>query len=392
VLFALWCVIDIASGLIYPWRLLQLKSLRIHAFLILKEGAIVLPLQQTIKPRIAITMGDPCGVGPEIIAKAYSSPDLVPCCLPVVIGEVEALERAVALLGADLTIRLLDDLTDLDRLSQRGVICVVNPKPLTLKDIAYGQPSQAACLAVIQYVEEAARLALADQIDAICTCPIHKANLQQHGFSFPGHTEFLQELTQAKNVVMMLAGPRLRVSLVTIHQALADVPRALNEALIYRTIAVTAESLRRDFGLDSVRLGVAGLNPHAGEQGRFGREELELIQPTIRRFEEGPYQVAGPFSPDTVFHRAYQGEFDAVIAMYHDQGLIPIKLVHFHDAVNVTLGLPIIRTSVNHGTAYDLAGTGKAHPGSLNAALRLAVEMARNRQRSSSPSQPELEA
>ncbi len=188
-------------------------------------------LQQTTKARIAITMGDPCGVGPEIIVKAYSSPDLVARFLPVVIGEVEALERAVALLGTDLTIRLLDDLTDWDRMSQPGVICVFNPRPLTLSDIAYGQPSQAACQAVIQYIEEAARLALADQVDAICTCPIHKANLQRHGFSFPGHTEFLQELTQAKNVVMMLAGPRLRVSLVTIHQALADVPSNLERSI-----------------------------------------------------------------------------------------------------------------------------------------------------------------
>jgi len=324
-------------------------------------------------------MGDPCGVGPEVIVKAHSSPDLAAHCLPVVIGEVKALERAVALLGADLDIRLLSDLADLDRVSQPGVIGVINPSPLTPEDIVYGKPSQAACRAVIQYIEEAVRLALSHQVDAICTCPIHKANLQEHGFSFPGHTEFLQHLTHTREVVMMLAGPRLRVSLVTIHHALADIPGTLSQELIYRTIRITAEALKRDFGLESVRLAVSGLNPHAGEQGRFGREELDLIQPVIQRFKGGPYLVAGPFSPDTVFQRAYEGEFDAVIAMYHDQGLIPIKLVHFHDAVNVTLGLPIIRTSVDHGTAYDLAGTGNAHPGSLNAALRLAVKMAQNR-------------
>jgi 4-hydroxythreonine-4-phosphate dehydrogenase len=343
------------------------------------QGTMLPTSGQTFRPRIAITMGDPCGVGPEIIVKAHSSPDLFACCLPVVIGEVKALERAVALLGADLSIRQLSELADLDRMSQQGTICLINPRLLTSQDIAYGQPSQAACRAVIQYIQEAAHLALTDRVDAICTCPIHKANLQEQGFSFPGHTEFLQRLTHAKDVVMMLAGPKLRVSLVTIHQALADVPGTLSKELIYRTIVITAEALNREFGLESARLGVAGLNPHAGEQGRFGREEVELIEPVIQRFKGGSYRVAGPISPDTVFHRAYEGEFDAVVAMYHDQGLIPIKLVHFHDAVNVTLGLPIIRTSVDHGTAYDLAGTGKAHPGSLNAALRLAMEMARNR-------------
>jgi 4-hydroxythreonine-4-phosphate dehydrogenase len=232
---------------------------------------------------------------------------------------------------------------------------------------------------VISYIEEAARLALTGRVDAICTCPINKAKLRRHGFSFPGHTEFLQELTGADKVVMMLAGPRLRVSLATIHHALAEVPRILTADLLFRTIDTTAKALLRDFGLETVRLGVAGLNPHAGEEGLFGREEVEFMQPVIGRFHGAPYEVVGPLPPDTLFHRAYEGEFDAVVAMYHDQGLIPIKLVHFHDAVNITLGLPIIRTSVDHGTAYELAGTGKAHPGSLQAALRLAVQMARNR-------------
>jgi len=244
---------------------------------------------------------------------------------------------------------------------------------------------------VIHYIEEATRLALEGQVEAICTCPINKANLQKHGFSFAGHTEFLQELTHAKEVVMMLAGPKLRVSLVTIHHALAEVPRILTEELISRTVEITVEALFHDFGLESVRLGVAGLNPHAGEQGRFGREELEMIQPVVRKFQGRSYQVTGPFPPDTLFHRAYEGEFDAVIAMYHDQGLIPIKLVHFYDAVNVTLGLPIIRTSVDHGTAYELAGTGKAHPGSLHAAIHLAAQMARNRRlRSLQPASPQV--
>jgi 4-hydroxythreonine-4-phosphate dehydrogenase len=337
------------------------------------------------RPLIAITMGDPCGVGPEIVVRALSSPELYGHCQPVVIGEIKALERAVKQLGVASTVHFIEGIDSVENLSQPGIICVANPSSLSLEDIVYGEPSPAACKAVTQYIEEAVRLAVARRVDAICTCPIHKANLQKHGFSFPGHTEFLQELTQAKEAVMMLAGPRLRVSLVTIHQALADVPEILTEELIHRTIAITGEALLSDFGLESAHLGVAGLNPHAGEQGRFGQEEIRLIQPAVRGFREAPYRVEGPIPPDTLFHRAYEGEFDAVIAMYHDQGLIPIKLVHFREAVNVTLGLPIIRTSVDHGTAYDIAGTGKAHHGSLDAALRLAAAMVRNRRQQGKP-------
>jgi 4-hydroxythreonine-4-phosphate dehydrogenase len=331
------------------------------------------------KPLVAVSMGDPCGVGPEIIVKALASLDLFEHCLPVVIGEVRALERAVDQLGSNTRIRVGSEIESLVDYVRPGTLCVLSRSDLAGEDIAYGKPSQATCRAVIHYIEEAARLALAGRVDAICTCPIHKANLQKAGFAFAGHTEFLQEITRAKDVVMMLAGPRLRVSLVTIHQALVDVPKTLTAELISRTIAVTAEALARDFGLDSVRIGVAGLNPHAGELGRFGREELEIIRPVIEKFQGGPYHVTGPFSPDTLFFRAFEGEFDAVVAMYHDQGLIPIKMVHFYEAVNVTLGLPIVRTSVDHGTAYELAGTGKAHPGSLDSAVRLAAGMVRNR-------------
>jgi 4-hydroxythreonine-4-phosphate dehydrogenase len=345
-------------------------------------------VHKQLRPRVAITMGDPCGVGPEIAAMALSSNELFEQCRPVVIGEIKALERASDLLGAALKIRLIQAEEDLEASSEPGTVCVLSPVPLAQEDIVFGKPSQATARAVIRYIEVAARLAIGGKVDALCTCPIHKANLQKHGFAFPGHTEFLQELTQAKEVVMMLAGPRLKISLVTIHHALAEVPGRLTPELLHRTIDITAEALLRDFGVDSVRLGVAGLNPHAGEGGRFGREELDLIQPVIEQFRESPYQVAGPFSPDTLFLRAYEGEFDAVIAMYHDQGLIPIKLVHFHDAVNVTLGLPILRTSVDHGTAYDLAGTGKAHPGSLHAAIRLAAQMARNRRQQPPKSAP----
>lgn len=335
--------------------------------------------EKGLKPRIAITMGDPCGVGPEILIKAFQQGELHTRCAPVVIGEPLALERAAELLQADLRVAVLDDVADFAAVP--GTIPVISPEPLQEKDIRYGQPTAATCRAVVGYIEQAAESALKGAAQAICTCPIHKAQLQRHGFSFPGHTEFLQHLTQAREVVMMLAGPRLRVALVTIHHALAEVPRLLTRQRLATTIRITAEALRHDFGLHHPRLAVAGLNPHAGEGGRFGKEESEIMEPVIQSFASGPYRVSGPYPADTLFQRAYEGEFDAVVAIYHDQGLIPIKLVHFYDAVNVSLGLPIIRTSVDHGTAYDLAGSGKAHPGSLLAAIRLATVMAGNRQK-----------
>lgn len=331
------------------------------------------------KPRVAITMGDPCGIGPEILVKAFQEGDLRTFCTPLVIGEPLALQRAVALLRADLHVTLLNGIEDLE--DRPDTIPVISPHTLHEDEIRYGEPTAPACGAVVQYIEQAAQLALTEKVQAICTCPIHKAQLQRHGFAFPGHTEFLQHLTRARDVVMMLAGPKLRVALVTIHHALAEVPALLTRERLSTTIRITAQALRQDFALQLPRLAVAALNPHAGENGRFGREEIEIMQPVIQSLPSGRCQVSGPYSADTLFYRAYQGEFDAVIAIYHDQGLIPIKLVHFHDAVNVSLGLPIIRTSVDHGTAYDLAGSGTAHAGSLLAAIRLAARMAGNRRK-----------
>jgi len=336
-----------------------------------------LPRNERTTPRIAITLGDPCGVGPEIIVKALAAGALHQQCQPIVIGDPLAMQRAIDGLGANLQIRILDDLAHLP--GESAQVALYSPTRLALRDLVYGQPTEATARATIHYIEAAARAALAGQVDAICTCPIHKANLSRYGFAFPGHTEFLAHLTQASNVVMMLAGPRLRVALVTIHHALANVPALIDRETVARTIHITGTALVDDFGLKRPKIAVAGLNPHAGEEGKFGREELDVIQPALEGFRAAPFEVSGPYPPDTVFFRAHAGEFDAVIAMYHDQGLIPIKLLHFHDAVNISLGLPIIRTSVDHGTAYDLAGTGRAHAGSLLEAMRCAVLMAHNR-------------
>ena len=330
------------------------------------------------RPAIAITMGDPCGIGPEILVKALllerSSADFI----PLVVGDPFALERAAHLLGARQGFALIQKVEEVHSIGSR--IPLLAPRELAEADLAYAHPSKEACKAVIEYIEVAVGLAMQGTVQAVCTCPIHKANLQRYGFPFPGHTEFLKHLTRADRAVMMLAGPKLKVSLATIHNSLAQVPRLINQAVLSETISITGHALLRDFAIASPQVAVAALNPHAGEEGRFGLEESELIEPVIKSFHATtPFKVSGPYPADTLFYRAFQGEFDAVVAMYHDQGLIPIKLVHFHDAVNLTLGLPIIRTSVDHGTAYDLAGTGKADAGSLNAAVRMAHFLARNR-------------
>jgi len=332
-----------------------------------------------LKPRILITMGDPCGVGPEILVKAFAAENLYAYCVPVVIGSALALQRAIDLLGAALTVHEISSLSNLREPDSAGCMLILSPRELAAEDLTYGRPTKATCEAVIEYIQRAVQAVANAEADAVCTCPINKARLHRHGFAFPGHTEFLQELTKAGRVVMMLAGPRLRVSLVTIHHALRDVPGLIDAESLSGAIRITGEALLRDFGLESARIGVAALNPHAGEEGKFGREEIDLIGPVIDDFKKSPYDVSGPYPPDTLFYRAFEGEFDAIVSMYHDQGLIPIKLVHFHEAVNISLGLSIIRTSVDHGTAYDLAGTGKAHSGSLEAAIRLAASMVQNR-------------
>ncbi|MHC1744089.1 MAG: 4-hydroxythreonine-4-phosphate dehydrogenase PdxA [Syntrophobacteraceae bacterium] len=338
------------------------------------------------KPVVAVTMGDPCGVGPEIIVKALRHEDVLGASVPLVIGSRSALERAAHSVGTEVTIEPVSAETDavsVLRGARPGLVQLLSIGDLHEDDLIPGKPTRASCDATIKAIETAVTMALAWRVQAVCTCPIHKANLHRHGFAFPGHTELLSQLTRAHPVVMMLAGPRLRVALATIHVPLTRVRDHLSVADLARTIEITARSLHRDFGIDSPRLAIAALNPHAGEGGRFGDEESTLITPAIdrcrERLEGTPCSIEGPFPPDTVFLRAYNREFDGVVAMYHDQGLIPLKLVHFFDGVNVTLGMPIIRTSVDHGTAYDLAGTGQADEGSLRAAILLAAQMAHNR-------------
>jgi 4-hydroxythreonine-4-phosphate dehydrogenase len=327
-----------------------------------------------MKPVIAVTMGDPCGIGPEVVCRAALEPRVRERCRLLVLGDQGALERALALPGLPGSIQPLDSVESMGEEGD-GIISLLPLTRLAEKDIRFGEPTAATGDAVYRYIVEAHRLASAGSVAAMATAPISKKVLQSAGHNYPGHTELLAELSGTDDFVMMLAGERLRVTLVTIHESLRSVPDLITKESILKTIRITAAGLSRYF-VQSPRIAVLALNPHGGEGGIFGREEKDIIAPAIRTAQEEGINVAGPFPADTLFHFAVRGEYDAVVCMYHDQGLIPLKLLHFDDGVNVTLGLPVIRTSVDHGTAYDLAGTGKASAASMVAAILMAADMA----------------
>ena len=317
--------------------------------------------------RIGITLGDPTGIGPEIVAAAVA--DAAPALRQrlMIFCDRPVLDRAFAQVTGGRV---------------PAEVKVVDRGLLSADRAVSGQPTSASAAAQVAYLEAAVAAARGQSIAGLVTAPISKRSAKQAGFAFPGHTEFLAERLNAPHVAMMFAGPKLKVVLATVHVGLAEVPRTLTAEGITRTAKLAAESLQRDFGVKPVRIGVLGLNPHAGENGLFGREESEIIGPAIeasRRELGGDVEVSGPLIPDAAFRQAADGAYDVLVAMYHDQGLIPVKLVDFERAVNVTLGLPIVRTSPDHGVAYDIAGTGKARPDSFIAALQLAVELVERR-------------
>jgi 4-hydroxythreonine-4-phosphate dehydrogenase len=257
-----------------------------------------------------------------------------------------------------------------------GTVDVLNISKLDPDKITWGRPTVQTGGAMVRYITAAADLAIKERIEAMVTCPINKMAMQLSGFHYSGHTELLAERTKSNEFAMMLAGDRLRVVLVTIHVPLRDVPVILSRQKIVKTIKLAWRALNERFGIKSPRIAVSGLNPHAGEGGMFGDEEKNIIAPAIHDAGNQGFYASGPFPPDTIFYHAANKRYDAVISMYHDQGLIPFKLIHFNNGVNTTLGLPIIRTSVDHGTAYDIAGTGIADPGSLIAAINMAAQQA----------------
>lgn len=328
----------------------------------------------TLRPLIAITMGDPCGIGPEIIVRALLNSALDSRCSPIVLGDRRALERAIALLGANLKlITLAED--ELPEKVPAGSVFLKELTTLTDSDMVYGHPTSAAGDAAFRYITAAASLCMNGTVAAMVTAPINKAAMNRAGHNYPGHTELLAELTGTGEFVMMLAGARLRVALVTIHEAISAVPELITYNKVLSTIVTTHRDVARFF-CQNPRIAVLSLNPHAGEGEMFGDHESRVIQPAIDEARRRGINATGPHSADTLFHFAARGEYDAVVCMYHDQGLIPLKLLHFDDGVNITLGLPIIRTSVDHGTAYNIAGKGIASAESLQAAILTAVKMA----------------
>ena len=328
---------------------------------------------------IAVTMGDPCGVGPEVIVKGLSENSIYRICRPFVIGNADWMSKAAAQFVSDLLIRPIRNLSDAR--FKEGELEVFDPARKVFPDFQYGIAHPSAASAALAAITQAAEMALRGEIDGITTAPIHKEQMKNIGFAFPGHTEFLADIAKVDKVGMMMVGGGLKIMLATIHLPLKEAIAQTRKESLLSMIRLTAEGLKRDFGLQNARIAVAALNPHAGEGGLFGDEEREEVIPGVQLAQKEGINTFGPYPADTLFHQLKQRKFDAVVALYHDQALIPIKLLAFGDAVNVTMGLPFIRTSVDHGTAYDIAGKGVADPGSLQAALRLAAQMAANRRR-----------
>lgn len=328
-------------------------------------------------PIIAITMGDPAGIGPEICIKALQNDDVRKVCRPFIVGDIDVMKKA----GEKMHFSSFHVISlPSEAGNKNAIIDIMALSHLKNDPLVPENPTRARAKAMVDYILTAAQLCKEGKSSAMVTCPISKEVMHFAGFTYDGHTELLARLTNTRDYVMMLAGKILKVSLVTIHCAIKDVPKKLSRELISRTISITYNALKKDFHIGKPRLAVAALNPHAGESGLFGTEERDCIKPAIEECRSHGIIVEGPFAPDTVFYRAVNGEFDAVVAMYHDQGLIPFKLLYFSDGVNITLGLPIIRTSVDHGTAYDIVGKWEANPSSLIAAIRMAADIAINRE------------
>ena len=323
-------------------------------------------------PLVAVTMGDPAGVGPEIIAKTFADPGFHARNRALVVGDAGMVERAAQLLGLRLGINEISEPEDAAVRPGTADVLQVGELP---PDLPFGELDARAGDAAFRYVEKATRLASAGRVAAIATAPLNKEAMHLAGHGYPGHTEILADLTGTEDYAMMLVTDELKVIHVSTHVSLRE---AIERAQPERELAVIRlahESLKK-LGVRRPRVAVAGLNPHAGENGLFGLEDIEKIKPAVKAALEEGVDASGPWAPDTVMMRARQGYFDVVVVQYHDQGHIPVKLMGFDTGVNVTVGLPFFRTSVDHGTAFDIAGTGKADHASLEAALDLARSLA----------------
>lgn len=318
--------------------------------------------------KLAVTIGDPGGIGPEVVLKALSS--LADECLPIVIGDLSVVEEAVRTFKIPSTIRTIRSVDDAS--PSPGILWCMDAK--SLRSYAKGKPAAENGKACVDYIRKAVGLAMEKKVDGIVTAPISKEALKLAGFPWPGHTEMLAEFTGTKEYAMMLVGGPLRVILVTIHTALRNVPDLITKERVFRSILLASKACTM-LGIKGPKIAVAALNPHAGESGVLGNEEMKEIGPAIMQAREQGIAVQGPYPPDVVFHKAYNGDVEMVVCMYHDQGLIPLKMIAFEKGVNVTVGLPIIRTSPDHGTAYDIAWKGIADPSSMREAIKLALRL-----------------
>jgi len=326
---------------------------------------------------LALTMGDPAGLGPELTLAAWQHFRQANGPVFCSISNADLLRRT----APDIPIKVIKDVRDAKDFFSAALPVV--DIGLKIEEVAPGQPNRSSADAVIQSIDTAVNLARSGTVAGVVTNPIHKASLQESGFAFPGHTEYLAHLcgengTQPTSV-MMLVIPGLRVVPLTIHLALSQIPAALSIDLIVKRAQIVADALARDFNLKVPKLGIAALNPHGGEDGKFGEEEQTLIAPAVAQLRADGMAIDGPFPADTLFAEHVRQRFDAILCMYHDQALIPIKALNFYQGVNVTLGLSIVRTSPDHGTGFDIAGKNSADPQSLCEAITLAQQLAENR-------------
>lgn len=324
-------------------------------------------------PPLAVAMGDPAGVGPEIVAKAWKARQVHSLSPFFAVGDIRAIEQVW-----DGPVRRIEEPGQAARVFHDAlpVLSVVEAG-----EIAPGRPDLDGARCALESLEIACGIARSGAAGALVTGPVSKAQLYQVGFVHPGQTEFVAERcgVAAENAVMMLAGPTLRVVPITVHVPLADVPSMLSVELILAKARVTARGLVRNFGIERPRLAFAGLNPHAGESGALGREEIDIVRPAIEQLQGEGIDAIGPFAADTMFHARARAGYDAALCLYHDQALVPIKTLHFDEGVNITLGLPIVRTSPDHGTAFNIAGRDEAEPGAMIAAIRMAASAAQRR-------------
>ena len=327
------------------------------------------------QPVLGLTLGDPAGIGPEICLRALRAPAVLKHGVPVLFGDAAVLERVTRATGIPSAKCPTISISELAKISRINRPLIVDCAAIAAAKIKPGKISAACGRAASIYIERAIQAALAGKIDGVVTAPIHKESLNRAGVTFPGHTEIFTALTKARRTCMMLYSDKLTVSMATTHIGYAEVPRKLSTRRVLDVIGLTAGALRR-LRRREPRLGVCGLNPHAGEHGLFGnREEEKFITPAVAQARKKGMRVTGPLVPDAAFTTAQRGKYDAIVTLYHDQGHIPFKMLAFDTGVNITLGLPIVRTSVDHGTAFDIAWQGKADPASLFSAIRVAAEL-----------------